>query len=144
MTHIQYKGSEESDNIIAYSGTWEQTKKIRRVTAVHSTFWLKRQETHTLWSGEETSGKFGRKGQIRLRNVEGLKKQVKAVKPHHYLCRRIVNFLSHLSIPLTNHMINVHVEFWVLLNTLGTSPFSFLRASRTNRWFLNFCLLFYI
>ena len=41
MTRIQYKGSEESDDMIPYSGTWEQTKKIRRVTAVHSTFWLK-------------------------------------------------------------------------------------------------------
>ena len=23
-----------------YKGTWEQTRKMRRVTAVHSTFWL--------------------------------------------------------------------------------------------------------
>jgi hypothetical protein len=41
MTRIQYRGSEESEDIMPYSGTWEQTKKMRRVTAVHSTFWLK-------------------------------------------------------------------------------------------------------
>ena len=41
MTRIQYNGSDESEDMIPYSGTCEQTKKMRRVTAVHSTFWLK-------------------------------------------------------------------------------------------------------
>ena len=41
MTRIQYSGSDESDDIIPYNGTCEQTRKMRRVTAVHSTFWLK-------------------------------------------------------------------------------------------------------
>ena len=36
MTRIQYKGSDEADDMIPYSGTREQTKKIRSVTAVHS------------------------------------------------------------------------------------------------------------
>ena len=35
ITRIQYKVSEESDDMIPYSGTQEQTK-IRRVTAIHS------------------------------------------------------------------------------------------------------------
>jgi hypothetical protein len=38
MTCIQYKGSEESDDMIPYSRTWEQTKKIRKVRAVHEIF----------------------------------------------------------------------------------------------------------
>ena len=41
MTRIQYSGSDESDDMMPYRGTWEQTKKIRSVTAVHRTFWLK-------------------------------------------------------------------------------------------------------
>ena len=38
MTRIQYNGSDESEDMIPYSGTCEQTKKMRSVTAVHSTF----------------------------------------------------------------------------------------------------------
>ena len=30
MTCNQYSGSDKSDNIILYSGTWEHNKKIRR------------------------------------------------------------------------------------------------------------------
>lgn len=41
MTRIQYRGSDESDDMIPYNGTCEQTRKMSRVTAVHSTFWLK-------------------------------------------------------------------------------------------------------
>jgi hypothetical protein len=63
MTRIQYNGSDESEDMIPYSGTCEQTKKMRSVTAVHSTFWLK----GTLRSGEETSGRIGKKGFTRFR-----------------------------------------------------------------------------
>lgn len=41
ITRIQNRGSDESDDMIPYSGTCEQTKKMQSVTAVHSTFWLK-------------------------------------------------------------------------------------------------------
>lgn len=41
MTRIQNRGSDESDDMIPYNGTCEQTKKMQSVTAVHSTFWLK-------------------------------------------------------------------------------------------------------
>ena len=64
-----------------YRGTWEQTRKMRRVTAVHSTFWLKGtcargqqvdggegERWRTLRSGEETSGRMGKNGRTRLRN----------------------------------------------------------------------------
>ena len=49
--------------MMPYSGTWEQTKKMRSVTAVHRIFWLK----GTLRSGDETSGRIGRNGRTRLR-----------------------------------------------------------------------------
>lgn len=41
MTRIQYNGSDESDDMIPYRGTWEQTRKMRSVVAVQSTLWLK-------------------------------------------------------------------------------------------------------
>lgn len=41
ITRNQYSGSDESEDMIPYSGTCEQTKKMRSVTAVHSIFWLK-------------------------------------------------------------------------------------------------------
>lgn len=41
IARIQYRGSEESDDMIPYRGTCEQTRKIKRVVAVHSTLWLK-------------------------------------------------------------------------------------------------------
>ena len=65
ITRIQNRGSAESDDMIPYNGTCEQTKKMRRVTAVHSTFWLK----GTLRSGDETSGRMGRKGRTRFKNL---------------------------------------------------------------------------
>src|ERR1700689_5809531 len=81
MTRIQYSGSEESEDMIPYSGTWEQTKKIKSVTAVHSTFWLKgtwvrdegtemagNTQIRTFRSGEDTSGRIGRKGLTRFKN----------------------------------------------------------------------------
>ena len=85
MTRIQYSGSAESDDMMPYSGTCEQTKKMRRVTAVHSTFWLKgtwkkqlrlvflmnrvsQTSARTLRSGDDTSGRKGRNGRTRLRN----------------------------------------------------------------------------
>lgn len=37
IARSQYRGSDESDDMIPYSGTWEQTRKMRRVVAVHST-----------------------------------------------------------------------------------------------------------
>lgn len=39
MTLIQYKGSLESEDMIPYSGTCEQTRKMARVTAVQRHFW---------------------------------------------------------------------------------------------------------
>ena len=68
--------------MIPYSGTWEQTKKIRSVTAVHSTFWLNGTWAKNEWaeragngtlvltfrSGEDTSGRIGRKGLTRFKN----------------------------------------------------------------------------
>lgn len=65
MTRIQYSGSADSDDMIPYSGTCEHTRKMSSVTAVHSTFWLK----GTLRSGDETSGRMGRNGRTRFRNL---------------------------------------------------------------------------
>jgi hypothetical protein len=66
--------------MMPYRGTCEQTRKMRSVTAVHSTFWLKGtckrniraegsigKSGSTLRSGDETSGRIGRKGRTRLR-----------------------------------------------------------------------------
>jgi hypothetical protein len=75
--------------MIPYSGTCEQTRKIKRVTAVHRTFWLKGTcgkkmrpayderdgKIHALRSGDETSGRMGRKGRTRFRNRTILQSQ---------------------------------------------------------------------
>jgi hypothetical protein len=40
MARSQYRGSDESDDMIPYSGTWEQTRKMSKVVAVHATLVL--------------------------------------------------------------------------------------------------------
>lgn len=57
MARIQYRGSDESEDMMPYRGTWEQTRKMRRVVAVHRTLWLK----GTCARGEDMSW-CGRKG----------------------------------------------------------------------------------
>ena len=40
IARSQKSGSDESDDMIPYNGTWEQTRKMSRVVAVHRTlFW---------------------------------------------------------------------------------------------------------
>ena len=54
MARIQYNGSDESEDMIPYSGTWEHTRKIKSVVAVQRTLWLK----GTFLSGAATSGRM--------------------------------------------------------------------------------------
>jgi hypothetical protein len=81
IARIQYKGSDESEDMMPYSGTWEQTRKIKRVVAVHSTLWLNGtcgivstrrvgcESVLTFLSGAATSGRMLWNGRTSSRNL---------------------------------------------------------------------------
>ena len=60
----QYIGSEVSEDTIPYNGIWLMTRKMTRVTDVHTNLSLK----EVFVSGMETSGISGRNGFTKSRN----------------------------------------------------------------------------